>query len=1116
MKNKLRWIVSILFVAIILFFACSKDSTDETIPQTKPETDTEVEASTLVPESTKVLTKDAGVTFDERNNAITIKNPDALDKSIEKGDILVSAEDGGYLLKVVSVKHDGKTVTANTIQATLEETFQNLDLTLEVPIEEESQEAQEQGVTEQVYYNAKPTDGSVTKFNVNSEDRLGTRSDDKKQMECIFKLPLDKDSLVLLEGKMKIFPILKGDIKIRKYKLIKANIGFEIVESLSLEYHVKEKISLADSIKLGSIAFKEIIVLAGGVPIVIQPEFEIYLCGKITVEGKIKLKAEQEYSYNVGVQYNGGVWDEYKYSSNAATLGFPTIEAETKSKVYLKPVFKLKFYKVVSPKIEIETGIKANAKTTSNSINGFNFDWSVDAYLEAYMGVDVAVLGKSLANYKTDNPILALNFNIVSAEDYKGNRPPDAPKLITPKNNLKTSGSVTKFDWSCTDFDSDPLMYDLYIGTKNENEYKWTIKHNNIKTPEFTLTKELDSGTYYWKVVAKEVKTETIKEPKQSESIVYSFTIIEPNELPSQPKLLTPENNVTINELTTLSWKASNDADGDNIKYNIYLTEPDGEDLAPIETDYTDTNYKFIEKRKEEGTYKWQVVATDGKANTESEIFNFTIKKASTFTLSTNKISLKAYEADTVTITSGSGNYTAMSNNDNIASVSIERDTITITGKSKGETFVTVTDIETKQTQEVAVTVNENPNAPEGVVIENGVLVKWPNDKIPANGHVDIPSSVTSIGAGAFSMCNRLNSIKITNSVKSIGRNAFNNTNLASVIIPNSITRIEGYTFSQCYNLTSVTLSNSLTYIGPFAFQYCNSLISITIPNSVTTIDFDAFMSCENLNSIFIPSSVKEIHYGAFVSCKNLKSIDVDINNKMYSSTDGVLFDKEQTTLIQYPAGKAKQEYQIPNSVTNIEESAFRDCANLTSVTLGNSVTSIGRNAFNSCKSLTLITLGNSVTSIGYFAFLSCPKLTSIDVDINNDIYSSINGVLFNNERTAIMKYPEGRAEQEYQIPNSVTSIERQAFHKCNNLTSIIIPKLVTGIGEQAFAYCSKLKFLKCKATTPPKIIRDAYSSDFSTHGYRGKLITPKGCKEAYQQAEGWKECNPIVEEGEE
>ena len=193
-------------------------------------------------------------------------------------------------------------------------------------------------------------------------------------------------------------------------------------------------------------------------------------------------------------------------------------------------------------------------------------------------------------------------------------------------------------------------------------------------------------------------------------------------------------------------------------------------------------------------------------------------------------------------------------------------------------------------------------------------------------------------------------------SVTSIGDYAFNGCSaLTSITIPNSVTSIGDVAFNYCSSLTSITIPNSVTSIGESAFRYCSSLTSITIGNSVTSIGDDAFEYCTSLTSISIPNSVTSIGESAFEDCSSLTSIEVDANNQNYASIDGVLYNKDVTTLICCPEGKTS--ITIPNSVTSIGEKAFSGCSSLTSITIPNSVTSIGDHAFYNCSSLTSITI---------------------------------------------------------------------------------------------------------------------------------------------------------------
>lgn len=141
----------------------------------------------------------------------------------------------------------------------------------------------------------------------------------------------------------------------------------------------------------------------------------------------------------------------------------------------------------------------------------------------------------------------------------------------------------------------------------------------------------------------------------------------------------------------------------------------------------------------------------------------------------------------------------------------------------------------------------------------------------------------------------------------------------------------------------------------------------------------------------------------------------------------------------------------IPDSVTSIGGGAFYGCSKLTDITIPNSVTSIGDTAFGDCRSLTSVTIPNSVTNIGISPFRSCTSLTDITVDSANENYSSIDGVLFNKEKTMLIQFPNGNEKTSYTIPDGVTGIGAFAFEDCSNLTSVTIPDTITNIGDYAF-----------------------------------------------------------------
>jgi hypothetical protein len=199
---------------------------------------------------------------------------------------------------------------------------------------------------------------------------------------------------------------------------------------------------------------------------------------------------------------------------------------------------------------------------------------------------------------------------------------------------------------------------------------------------------------------------------------------------------------------------------------------------------------------------------------------------------------------------------------------------------------------------------------------------------------------------------------------------------LPSTIEGKPVARIGSDAFHYSSGLTGLTIPESVTSIGAGAFWGCSGLTIVTIPDSVTSIEAGAFAACTGLTSLTIPGSVLSIGSGAFCLCAGLTTIDVAPNNPNYSSQDGVLYNKDKTTLIQYPAG-IHGGFSLPDRVTSIGDYAFRNCSGLTSVTIPSSVMKIGYGAFSYCTGLTSITIADSVTNIFGTVFYGCAGLTS-------------------------------------------------------------------------------------------------------------------------------------------
>ena len=287
---------------------------------------------------------------------------------------------------------------------------------------------------------------------------------------------------------------------------------------------------------------------------------------------------------------------------------------------------------------------------------------------------------------------------------------------------------------------------------------------------------------------------------------------------------------------------------------------------------------------------------------------------------------------------------------------------------------------------------------------------------------------------------------------------AFENCqNLTSVVLSDNLAYIGSYAFSDCASLANIVIPGSVKYIGDDAFSNCSSLTEILIPNSVRKIDVAAFRGCSSLTSIFIPVSVTKIGNIVFQGCQNLVNIFVDTDNKAYLDEGGVLFNKDKSVLMWYPAGKRQGKYTIPDGVIRIDHEAFRRCKNLESIVIPDSVTEIGNWAFSSCSSLTSLSIPGGLEITGFMGFSGCDNLAGIFVDADSTFLSDEDGVLFNKDKSVLMRYPKGKEQDTYVIPYGVTRIDDEAFEGCRNLKSVIIPNSVTKVYNRAFMGCESL-----------------------------------------------------------
>ena len=325
----------------------------------------------------------------------------------------------------------------------------------------------------------------------------------------------------------------------------------------------------------------------------------------------------------------------------------------------------------------------------------------------------------------------------------------------------------------------------------------------------------------------------------------------------------------------------------------------------------------------------------------------------------------------------------------------------------------------------------------------------------------DTEYSVTSIGSSAFSSCTSLKAVTIPASVTNIGSSAFSSCYyLKAVTIPASVTNIGSSAFSSCYNLKAVTIPASVTNIGSSAFSWCSRLTAVTIPEGVATIGSSAFERCSSLTEVNIPASAINIGSWVFAYCSALTAIHVAEDNTAYSSEDGVLFNKDKTTLVCYPIGKTETTYTVPATVTTIETSAFMKCTALTQVTLPEGLTNISNRSFEGCTAL--------VTDMANRTFYGCTSLTEVT------------------------------------LPDGLTKIELFTFYGCSALEKVTLPEGITYIGDKAFYKCSGLTEMTVLATTPPTVGTDVFLNVSRTI----PVYVPAASLADYQAAAVWNEFN--------
>lgn len=333
---------------------------------------------------------------------------------------------------------------------------------------------------------------------------------------------------------------------------------------------------------------------------------------------------------------------------------------------------------------------------------------------------------------------------------------------------------------------------------------------------------------------------------------------------------------------------------------------------------------------------------------------------------------------------------------------------------------------------------------------------------------IQIVDSVTNVSENAFRGLFNLKSIKLGKNIKEIEENAFYDcSSLEKIIIPNTVKKIGDYAFSGCESLKEIVIPNGVTKLEWATFLGCSNLKKITIGKGIKDIEDNVFDSDYRVETIKVASGNKnykvqdnvlynknktkilcvgkvkngslavssKVKYINRTSCGQVKKFTVSDDNKIYSAKQGALLNKEGTELLRCP-GKAEGSYEVPDGVTLVQSDAFLGCNNLKTIVAANDVEELDIGSITDCAKVEKVVLGENVDSVqygvheGHLFFVDleeCPKLKEIEVSENNQNYSSVDGVLFNKNKTMLLIYPNAHGKT-YTVPEHTKSIAHNNF----------------------------------------------------------------------------------------
>lgn len=398
---------------------------------------------------------------------------------------------------------------------------------------------------------------------------------------------------------------------------------------------------------------------------------------------------------------------------------------------------------------------------------------------------------------------------------------------------------------------------------------------------------------------------------------------------------------------------------------------------------------------------------------------------------------------------------------------------------------------------------------------------------------VDLADGITEIPYHAFYNCSQLTTVEIPASVTDMGKNdVFEGcSKLESITVADGNDNyfvedsvLYGYAKDDDGNKIedefvalicppgksgSVTLKDGTVEIGGSAFEACTRLTGVTLNEGLKRIGSNAFGG-SGLQNVTLPASLTSLGNGVFDNCAGLTSVTVADGNEDYSAQDGVLYNKNQTELLLYPAARPSEAFTIPNSVTHIASYAFKGARYLQTVTAGD-LTSIESSAFMNCEALTSFS-AKSLGEVKLQAFYQCAELETFTLEdedslktIGNDAFSRCSSLT-----AAPIAGATSIEEGAFQDCTALTSLDfcktgnvsigKNAFSGCTGLTDLTFPASVTSIGYSAFGGCNKVTVITFESETPPTCDSNSFSIGDPNNF---QIVVPNDSENAYIEALG-------------